>query len=101
MHVNDYIREISGEEFTAKDFRTWNGTVLAVEALLKLSAETTQKKLKRNVVAAVAEVAEQLGNTPDGLPQELYPSRGARCVHGAVAWQGFETFEPYVGTLAA
>jgi len=64
MHVNDYIREISGEDFTAKDFRTWNATVLAVEALLKLSPETAQTKLKRNVVSAVAEVAERLGNTP-------------------------------------
>ena len=63
MHVNDYIREISGEDFTAKDFRTWNGTVLAVEALFKIPPETSPNLLKKNVVKAVAEVAEQLGNT--------------------------------------
>jgi DNA topoisomerase-1 len=61
--VNNYIREISGEDFTAKDFRTWNGTVLAVEALFKMSPETTQNKLKENVVKAVSEVAKSLGNT--------------------------------------
>lgn len=62
--VNDYMREITGEEFTAKDFRTWAGTVLAACALRALAGATTQTERKRNVVAAVAEVAERLGNTP-------------------------------------
>ena len=63
MDVNNYIREISGEEFTAKDFRTWNGTVLAAEALFKLTPGTSQNELKKNVVEAVGTVAGHLGNT--------------------------------------
>jgi len=62
--VNDYLREISGEEFTAKDFRTWAGTVaaaMALKAFLEIDDEAGRKKA---VVRAIEEVAEQLGNTP-------------------------------------
>jgi DNA topoisomerase-1 len=61
--VNEYLREIAGEEFTVKDFRTWAGTVLASQALRELETFDTQAAAKRNVVAAVEKVAEQLGNT--------------------------------------
>jgi DNA topoisomerase-1 len=61
--VNDYIREISGEEFTAKDFRTWAGTLLAVEALSEVGAFSTQRQAKSNVLRAIDRVAEQLNNT--------------------------------------
>jgi DNA topoisomerase I len=61
--VNDYIREISGEEFTAKDFRTWAGTLLAVAALSEVGAFTTQRQAKSNVLRAIDRVAEQLNNT--------------------------------------
>ncbi|HEY2826482.1 MAG TPA: hypothetical protein VGJ04_02695 [Pirellulales bacterium] len=57
--VNDYLHEIVGEEFTAKDFRTWAGTLSAAKLLSK-SAAITQSKL----AAAVKDVAKQLGNTP-------------------------------------
>jgi DNA topoisomerase-1 len=63
MDVNDYLREITGRDFTAKDFRTWAGTVLAVEALCEGEPFTTQKQAKKNIVAAVEKVAERLGNT--------------------------------------
>ena len=63
MDVNDYLREITGQDFTAKDFRTWAGTVLAVEALCECESFTTQREAKRNIVAAVGKVAERLGNT--------------------------------------
>jgi DNA topoisomerase-1 len=60
--VNAYLREISGEDFTAKDFRTWAGSVLAAEALAALGpADTAQAK--RNVVEVVDTVAGHLGNT--------------------------------------
>ncbi len=59
--VNDYIREVMGDEFSAKDFRTWAGTVLAVDALL--AAEGTSPT-ESTVTGAVKEVAAQLGNTP-------------------------------------
>ena len=57
------MRELTGEEFTAKDFRTWAGTLLAAYALGERAACRTPREAKRNVVAAVAVVAERLGNT--------------------------------------
>ena len=62
--VNDYLREISGADITAKDFRTWAGTVLAYRALLALQPGETERDAKRNVVEAVRQTAEALGNTP-------------------------------------
>lgn len=62
--VNAYLREISGEEFTAKDFRTWAGTKLAAEALSDLGLDPDEMSAKSNVVAAIENVAKQLGNTP-------------------------------------
>jgi DNA topoisomerase-1 len=62
--VNDYLREITGHDFTAKDFRTWAGTVLAAWALKEFKDVDSQAQAKRNVVRAVEHVAEQLGNTP-------------------------------------
>src|SRR5262249_33626905 len=61
--VNAYVRAISGEDFTAKDFRTWAGTVLAAEALARLGRSSTAAQGKRNVVKAVETVARRLGNT--------------------------------------
>ena len=61
--VNDYLREIAGEEFTAKDFRTWAGTVLAAKALQEYENFTSQRQAKRFMVAAVESVAKKLGNT--------------------------------------
>jgi DNA topoisomerase-1 len=61
--VNAYIREIAGEEFTAKDFRTWAGTVLAAMALRELEAFDSQAQAKKNILRAVESVAEKLGNT--------------------------------------
>ena len=62
--VNDYLREITGEHFTAKDFRTWAGSVLANELLQQFEPFTTATQAKKNVVQAITAVAEQLGNTP-------------------------------------
>src|SRR5688500_13497648 len=62
--VNAYLRQITGRDFTAKDFRTWAGTVLAAVALEKRGAPATKAQAKRDVVAAVCAVAERLGNTP-------------------------------------
>lgn len=62
--VNEYLREISGEHFTAKDFRTWAGTVLACMMLREFEAFETDKQAKTNVVRAIESVAEKLGNTP-------------------------------------
>ncbi len=62
--VNDYLREISGADVTAKDFRTWAGTVLAYRALRALAPGPDDKAARRNVVDAVRFTSERLGNTP-------------------------------------
>jgi DNA topoisomerase-1 len=62
--VNEYLREIGGQEFTAKDFRTWAGTVLACTMLQEFEAFQSQTEAKRNVVQAIKSVAARLGNTP-------------------------------------
>ena len=62
--VNDYLREVSGGEFTAKDFRTWAGTVSAALGLEVLEPFGTEAEARRNVAAAIERVAERLGNTP-------------------------------------
>jgi DNA topoisomerase-1 len=61
--VNDYLREISGQEFTAKDFRTWAGTMLAVAELRELGPMDTEREAKSAIVKAVDRVAQQLNNT--------------------------------------
>jgi DNA topoisomerase-1 len=61
--VNDYLRSIA-PDVTAKDFRTWAGTVLAFRALRALDRPATDGQAKKNVVAAIRETAELLGNTP-------------------------------------
>jgi DNA topoisomerase-1 len=62
--VNAYIREVSGGPFSAKDFRTWAGTVLAFRALRSMEAPSGETAAKKRVVAAVRETADRLGNTP-------------------------------------
>jgi DNA topoisomerase-1 len=62
--VNRYIRDISGQEFTAKDFRTWAGTVLAAREFYAAGRSTSATAAKRTIVAAVKTVARRLGNRP-------------------------------------
>ncbi len=64
--LNQYIREIMGEEYSAKDFRTWSGTMIAAIALDEVGAveEKDQKKMNKNIRQAVILVSEKLGNTP-------------------------------------
>lgn len=61
--LNDYIQELMGEEFTAKDFRTWGGTYLAATRLNKIGVCVDTRQTDRNVLAVIDEVAEILGNT--------------------------------------
>ena len=61
--VNAYLREITGRNITAKDFRTWAGTVLAALALNEFGAIDTEAKAKKNVRAAIERVSARLGNT--------------------------------------
>jgi DNA topoisomerase-1 len=62
--LNDYIGEFMGEEFTAKDFRTWGGTLIAAVALAEHGEAETETEAKRAVAAVMRTVGERLGNTP-------------------------------------
>ncbi len=62
--VNAYLREVTGREVTAKDFRTWAGTVLAAMALTEFEEFDSQAKAKKNLKAAIEKVSARLGNTP-------------------------------------
>jgi DNA topoisomerase I len=61
--VNAYLREASGEDFTAKDFRTWAGTVLAACALRDMAGAESDTAAKHNLLEAIDSVARQLGHT--------------------------------------
>ena len=65
-HINEYIKEVMGSSFSAKDFRTWAGTLVCACALAREGTEIPVKKTVRNkrIVAAIKETAEVLGNTP-------------------------------------
>jgi len=76
-HINEYLRDISGDRFTAKDFRTWAGTLLCAAELAQteLAPEAGQRERKKAVVAAVKKTAEKLGNTPAICRSSyIYPS---------------------------
>ena len=62
--VNEYLRIITGEDYTAKDFRTWSGTVLAALALREFEKFNSETQARKNIVRAIETVAEKLGNTP-------------------------------------
>ncbi len=63
--INDFVKELSGGEFTAKDFRTWAGTVLAAVALAVAEQQARSKTARRRAISrAYQEVAHYLGNTP-------------------------------------
>jgi DNA topoisomerase-1 len=62
--VNEYLHTITGEDYTAKDFRTWSGTVLAAMALQEFEKVDSDAQAKKNVVRAIEAVSEKLGNTP-------------------------------------
>ena len=62
--LNDYVRDYLGDEFTAKDFRTWGGTLIAAIALAERGPAETETEAKRALPPSCARVGEQLGNTP-------------------------------------
>ncbi len=61
--INAYLREMSGRDITAKDFRTWGGTMLAAVELRRMGAASSRREADRNIVAAIDAVAARLGNT--------------------------------------
>jgi DNA topoisomerase-1 len=100
--VNEYIQTIAGDDFTAKDFRTWTGTVLAAWALQEYEQRTSTRQATRQIVEAVGSVARELGNTPavcrrcyvhpevfeahlDGTLREVLAREAARTLSGKLA----------------
>jgi DNA topoisomerase-1 len=83
--VNAYLREITGQEFSAKDFRTWAGTIICAVALRELDACTSESEAKRNVASVVKTVSRQLGNTP-AVCRACY-------IHPAVLEAYFQSYE--------
>ena len=81
--VNAYIQEISGADFTAKDYRTWVGSVLALSELSRLPPFETEREARSNISAAIKAVAARMGNTPaicrkSYIHPELLEEYGAR-----------------------
>lgn len=62
--INRYLKEATAPEFSAKDLRTWGGTLLAASMLAEIGTAESEKAIKKNIVKAVKRVAEELGNTP-------------------------------------
>ena len=62
--INAYIKSVTSDEFTSKDFRTWGASLLAADKLARIGVEQDEAKIKKNIVRMVRQVAEELGNTP-------------------------------------
>jgi DNA topoisomerase-1 len=62
--VNDYLKTVTAPEFSAKDFRTWGGSLLTAVELAEIGAAEDEKQIRKNICKAISKVAEQLGNTP-------------------------------------
>ena len=108
-HINEYIQEVMGAEYSAKDFRTWAGTLICACALAKaktrakealcegFSVPQAKRAAKKTLVAAVKETAEQLGNTPAvAKASYIYPSVIAMFEKGRVVDRYFESVDELV-----
>ncbi|MEO8190862.1 MAG: DNA topoisomerase IB [Acidobacteriota bacterium] len=98
-HINEYIKELMGDRFSAKDFRTWAGTLICACALARAGTETPETKTarKRKVVAAVKETAEMLGNTPAICRSSyIYPAVISSFDRGRVLDRYFDNVEELV-----
>ena len=98
-HINDYIKEVMGERFSAKDFRTWAGTLIAACALARLSSEAVEGRTDRKklMVAAIKETAAQLGNTPAVCKASyIWPSVLRSFEQGTVLPTYFENVEELI-----
>jgi DNA topoisomerase-1 len=103
--VNEYLRDIA-PSVTAKDFRTWAGTVLAYRALRALDAPTTDAEGRRNVLSAIRETADRLGNTPAVCRQAyVHPIVVEAYLDGrlgnALVRAAEDSEEPPIGTTAS
>src|SRR5256712_7794995 len=98
-HINDYIKGVMGERFSAKDFRTWAGTLIAACALARLGEEEVEGRTDRRkmIVVAVKETAAQLGNTPAVCKARyIWPSVLHSLEKGTVLKTYFKTMEEQI-----
>ena len=89
--VNAYLREATGADVTAKDFRTWAGTVLAAASLAEMEPFTSGTSAKRNLRQVIAQVAERLGNTAAVCRKcYIHPEISSAYLTGALALEAAE-----------
>lgn len=99
--VNAYIKEISGEDFSAKDFRCWSGSVQALRAFKDLGESSNAADCKRNIVAVIDSVAEKLGNTRSVCKKYyVHPAVIASYENGNIARYACQTCEDSVSLNA-
>ncbi len=101
--VNEYLQEMTGQHFTAKDFRTWAGSVLAYDLLRAFDPYESATQAKKNVVQAIASVAKRLGNTPSVCRKcYVHPAVLEAYLAGTVsAQEAKERLEEEIGECAA
>jgi DNA topoisomerase I len=98
-HINEYIKETMGEKFSAKDFRTWAGTIICACALARTGTDVEEKlqARRRKVVEAIKETAEMLGNTPAVCRSSyICPAIINSFERGRIIDGHFETLEHFV-----
>jgi len=98
-HINEFIKETMGERFSAKDFRTWAGTMICANVLARMSAEVVPGVTDRRKMlsAAVKETATHLGNTPAVCKSSyIWPSILSSAYDGKVLAHHFETVDELI-----
>lgn len=98
-HINEYIKETMGEKFSAKDFRTWAGTIICACALARTGTELKEKlpARRKKVVEAIKETAEMLGNTPAVCRSSyICPAVIDSFERGKIIDDHFETLEAFI-----
>lgn len=95
--VNAYIKQIMGEEFSAKDFRTWGGTLIAAGELASCEPAATDRERKKTVTACVRKVATKLGNTP-AIARSAYID--PRIIHSFMAGEDLRAVRDAVEAMA-
>jgi DNA topoisomerase-1 len=98
-HINDYIKDVMGNDFSAKDFRTWAGTLICACCLARTGCcdGDSRTAVKKKIVAAVKETAEVLGNTPAVCRSSyVYPSILSDFEAGRVVEHSFEALEELI-----
>lgn len=97
-HINEYIKEVMGDSFSAKDFRTWAGTLVCASALARSGAPESETSRKTKIVAAIKETSVALGNTPSVCRSSyICPEVIESFVKGTTIRPYFTTPEEFIG----